>query len=386
MNIHETLIDIGIKLSSEKDLNRLLDLILQNARYICNADAGTLYLREKDYLHFSVSQNTTLEIKMGKEEFSKLLSPHTIPISNTSIAGWSAANKDVLNIENVYEINRVPYSFDRKFDKETGYRCCSMLTVPMIDRENTLIGVFQLINKRPAEGEEHFTKQDEKVAKALASQAAVAIKNTQLTEGLKSAQLETIFKLGLAAEYRDKETGNHIKRVSEFSKVIALNLSLTDDMIETVYYASPLHDVGKIGIPDEILTKREGLTPKEWEIMKTHTTIGYEILKNSESKVIQTASIIAYTHHERWDGKGYPRGLSGEDIPLSGRIVALADFFDAVTSSRPYREKPFLLPQTLRIIKEETGKHFCPKVTDAFFGSLDRVREIHFALSHNNRK
>jgi putative two-component system response regulator len=192
--------------------------------------------------------------------------------------------------------------------------------------------------------------------------------------------------LGLAAEYRDKETGNHIKRVSEFSKVIALNLSLTDDMIETVYYASPLHDVGKIGIPDEILTKREGLTPKEWEIMKTHTTIGYEILKNSESKVIQTASIIAYTHHERWDGKGYPRGLSGEDIPLSGRIVALADFFDAVTSSRPYREKPFLLPQTLRIIKEETSKHFCPKVTDVFFGNLDRVREIHFALSHNNRK
>ncbi|MCK4421017.1 HD domain-containing protein [candidate division WOR-3 bacterium] len=385
MDINKSLIEIGIKLSSERNLDRLLYLILQSARYICNADAGSLYLKEEKHLCFAVSQNATLEIKMGSEEFRKLFSPHTIPISNKSIAGWSAANKKVLNLGDVYQIKNAPYSFDRKFDKETGYRCHSMLTVPMKDKEDNLIGVFQLINKRKADKIEPFTKDDEKVAEALASQASVAINNVQLTEEIKAAHLETIYKLGLAAEYKDEETGNHIRRMSEFSKIIAESLGLDEGFIETIYHASPLHDVGKIGIPDNILTKAGKLTPEEWKIMKGHTILGYQLLKDSHSKIMQIASEIAYTHHERWDGKGYPRGLSKEEIPLTGRVVSLADFFDAVTSSRPYRDKPFPLPKTLRIIKEEAGKHFCPKIVDAFFDSIDRIKEIHYILSEGVR-
>jgi HD-GYP domain-containing protein (c-di-GMP phosphodiesterase class II) len=382
MNPYRSLIDIGIKLTSEQNLDRLLNLILQNARAICNVDAGTLYLKEGECLRFSVSQNTSLESKMGKEKFQNLFIPFTLPISNQSIAGWCAKNLETLNIEDAYKIKDVPYSHNSKFDEETGYRTKSMLTIPIKDKDGRLLGVLQLINKRGDQGKKVFTRQDEKVAEAVASQAAVAIKNAKLTEELKSAHLETIYKLGLAAESKDEGTGNHVKRVSEISRIIAEGLGLDDDFIETIYYASPLHDVGKIGIPDSILTKPGHLTEEEQKIMKSHTVLGYQILKDSKSKIIQTAAEIAYSHHERWDGTGYPSGLAGEEIPLSGRIVALADFFDAVTSSRPYREGIFTMAQTLKIIKEETCKHFSPKVTAAFFSSLDRIKKVHYLLSN----
>lgn len=380
MDVYEALINIGIKLSSEQNLDRLLDLILQNARYICDADAGTLYLKEGNRLRFTISQNATLEMGIGIEAFKKLLSPFTLPISNKSIAGWSAKNKEVLNIEDVYKIENAPYRIDKKHDKRTGYKCRSMLTVPMIDKEDNVVGVFQLINKRGGDKKDSFTGQDEKVAESLASQAAVAIRNTQLIEELKSAHLESIYMLGHAAEYKDKETGNHIKRVSEFSKAIAESLGMDDVFVETIYYASPLHDVGKIGIPDRILIKPGKLTPEEWNIMKNHTILGYELLKNSPSSIIRTASRIAFTHHERWDGTGYPDGLSGEEIPLPGRIVALADFFDALTSKRPYRKGIFPLPKTLQLIREDREKHFCPYSTDAFFNIIERIKDIHNSL------
>ncbi|MBA7614679.1 hypothetical protein ES703_21948 [subsurface metagenome] len=380
MEVYEALIDIGIKLSSEQNLEKLLDLILKNARYICNADAGSLYLKEGNNLRFVISQTSTLEMEMGEEEFKKLLTPHTLPISNKSIAGWSAKNKGLLNIKDVYKINHTPYCHDKEFDKKTGYRGQSMLTVPMLDRENTLVGVFQLINKRGDDKIFPFTKQDEEVAESLASQAAVAIRNAQLTEELKSAHLETIYMLGRAAEYKDEETGNHIKRVSELSKAIAESLGMDEIFIETIYYASPLHDIGKIGIPDNILTKQTKLMPEEWKVMKNHTVLGYELLKDSPSAIIQVASTVAYTHHERWDGKGYPKGLLGEEIPLSGRIVTLADFFDAVTSERPYRKEPFPMPKTLRLIREDREKHFCPDTTDAFFNVIERIKDTHYSL------
>jgi putative two-component system response regulator len=380
MDVYQALIDIGIKLSSEQNLERLLELILKNARYITNADAGSLYLKEGIKLRFVISQNKTLEMKIGKDEFKNMLNPHSIPISNKSIAGFSAKNKELLNIENVYRIKNAPYCHDVKVDKKTGYKCQSMLTVPMLDRENSLVGVFQLINKRGPQKIIQFKKQDEELTEALSSQAAVAIRNAQLTEELKSAHLETIYMLGRAAEYKDEETGNHIKRVSEFSKAIAESLGMDEIFIETIYYASPLHDVGKIGIPDNILTKQSNLTKKEWKIMKNHTLLGYELLKDSPSIIIQVASEVAYTHHERWDGKGYPRGLSGDKIPISGRIVAIADFFDALTSTRPYRKEPFPMPKTLQMIREDREKHFCPNSTDAFFKVINKIKDIHYSL------
>jgi len=376
MRPYDTLIEIGIKLSSEKDLDKLLNIILEDACQLCQADAGTFYLEKNNKLEYKISRNLTLEEKMGKKDFLKSVTPHALPISNKSIAGWSAKNREILNIKDLNFIQKCPYSHNTEFEEKTGYRCKSMLTVPIIDRDKKLVGVFQLINKTVKLKTTFFTRTDEKLAESLASQAAVAIRNAQLTDELKSAQLETIYVLGEAAEYKDKETGDHIKRVATFSKIIAENLGLDDDFIEIIYQSSPLHDIGKIGIPDKILTKPGKLTADEWKIMKEHTTLGYNLLKDSKSEVIKTASEIAYTHHERWDGKGYPRGIAGEKIPLAGRIVALSDFFDALTSERPYREKPFSLSETFSLIENDRGKHFCPETTDAFFGAIKHIEKI----------
>jgi HD-GYP domain-containing protein (c-di-GMP phosphodiesterase class II) len=376
MSNYDTLIEIGIKLSAERDLSRLLQIILEDTCKLCKADAGTFYLKKNNKLEFRVSRNLTLEEKMGKKNFLESIAPHALPISNKSIAGWSAKNKKILNIKDLNSIKGCPYCHNTEFEEKTGYKCKSMLTVPIIDREQKLVGVFQLINKTDQWEIKPFSKADEKLTESLASQAAVAIRNAQLTDELESAQLETIFVLGEAAEYKDKETGDHIKRVATFSKIIAETLKLNDNLIETIYRGSPLHDIGKIGIPDNILNKPGKLDAHEWEIMKEHTTLGYKLLKDSKSEVIKTAAQIAYTHHERWDGKGYPRGLKGKKIPLSGRIVALSDFFDALTSDRPYRKKPFSLSETFSMIEEERGTHFCPETSDAFFKSIKHIEKI----------
>jgi len=376
MRTYDTLIEIGIKLSAEKDLAKLLNIILEDACKLCKADAGTFYLEKNNKLEYRISRNSTLEEKMGKKNFLESISPHALSISNKSIAGWSAKNKKILNIKDLNSIKNCPYCHNTEFEEKTGYKCKSMLTVPIIDRENKLVGVFQLINKTEKWEITFFTHPDEKLAESLASQAAVAIRNAQLTDELKSAQLETIYVLGEAAEYKDKETGNHIKRVATFSKIIAETLGLDDNLIETIYKGSPLHDIGKIGIPDKILTKPGKLDPDEWEIMKKHTTLGFKLLKDSKSDIIKTAAEIAYTHHERWDGKGYPRGIAGKKIPLAGKIVALSDFFDALTSERPYRKEPFTLSKTFSMIEEEKGKHFCPETTDAFFRAIKHIEKI----------
>lgn len=384
MSNYDTLIEIGIKLSAERDLSRLLYIILEDTCKLCKADAGTFYLKNDNKLEFRVSRNLTLEEKMGKKNFLESISPHALPISNKSIAGWSAKNKKILNIKDLNSIKNCPYCHNTEFEEKTGYKCKSMLTVPIIDREQKLIGVFQLMNKTGKWEITPFSKADEKLAKSLSSQAAVAIKNAQLTDELESAQLETIFVLGEAAEYKDKETGDHIKRVAIFSKIIAETLSLNDDLVETIYRSSPLHDIGKIGIPDKILNKPGKLDSEEWEIMKEHTTLGFKLLKDSKSEIIKTAAQIAYTHHERWDGKGYPRGLKGKKIPLPGRIVALSDFFDALTSDRPYRKNPFSLSKTFSLIEEEKGKHFCPETTDAFFKALKHIEKTSDYFTKNS--
>jgi putative two-component system response regulator len=182
---------------------------------------------------------------------------------------------------------------------------------------------------------------------------------------LEAARLDVIERLGMAAEFRDDATGQHTRRVGKAAALVASALNLPDDYVDVIGRAAPLHDVGKIAIPDRILLKPGPLDVPELEVMRTHTTVGARLLESSNSPLLKLAGEIALTHHERWIGDGYPRGLRGADIPLAGRIVAVVDFFDALTHDRPYRKK-YPADQVLAMMQPERGRHFDPDVIDAF--------------------
>lgn len=191
-------------------------------------------------------------------------------------------------------------------------------------------------------------------------------------EELKRTHLELIQRLGRAAEYKDNETGMHVMRMSHTSKILALALGFNEDFADKLLQAAPMHDIGKIGIPDHILLKPGRLDDEEMRIMQQHPMIGAEILANTKSDLIQLAHSVALHHHEKWDGSGYPNKLKGEEIPIEGRIVAVADVFDALTSKRPYKEA-WPVEKALDLIKEQSGKHFDPEVVDALLRELDQV-------------
>jgi putative two-component system response regulator len=192
---------------------------------------------------------------------------------------------------------------------------------------------------------------------------------------LHAAYLDTISRLVLAAEYKDEDTADHIVRISRYCELIAEKSGMASPDVNTIRYAAPMHDIGKIGIPDSILMKPGKLTPDEFEIMKSHTTIGATILSNSKAKILQVAEEIAISHHEKWNGAGYPRGLSGENIPLTGRIVGLADVFDALTTRRPYKQ-PYSVEVACDIITKERGQHFDPALVDIFLSNLPDIQRI----------
>jgi putative two-component system response regulator len=194
-------------------------------------------------------------------------------------------------------------------------------------------------------------------------------------EKIKTSAFDTIQRLSRAAEYKDEDTGAHIKRMSHYSAVIAKKMGLNDKSIESILLAAPMHDIGKIGIPDKILLKPGKLDTEEWQTMKLHTIIGGAILTGEKSGFIQIGEVIALTHHEKWDGSGYPNGLAGKEIPVVGRIVALGDVFDALTSKRPYK-KAFPVEKAFSIIRETTGAHFDPDVSRAFFDITDQILSI----------
>ena len=192
---------------------------------------------------------------------------------------------------------------------------------------------------------------------------------------LEAAHEETILRLAIAAEYRDDDTASHIQRMSSYSEVLARRLGMTAEEATTVKRASPMHDIGKIGIPDAILMKPGKFTPEEFEQMKQHTIIGARILSGSSSELLRMGETIALNHHERWDGSGYPHGLSGGEIPLVARIVSLADVFDALTTKRCYKPA-FEVDEALDLIKKGRGTQFDPEVVRAFLGTLEDALEI----------
>ncbi len=201
----------------------------------------------------------------------------------------------------------------------------------------------------------------------------------QATREVRTRERETLMKLAKAGEYRDEDTGNHIVRMSRYARLIAEELKLTAMECDEIEAAAPMHDIGKIGIPDQILLKPGRHTPEEQAIMRRHPLIGHEILSDSPSRYLQMGAVIALGHHEKFDGSGYPQGLAGEDIPLPARIVAVADVFDALTSNRPYK-RAWTFQDALKYIQSESGRHFDPACVRAFELRIDAVAAIMRAL------
>ncbi len=375
-NGFKELLNIGIALSSVHDLDKLLDMILSEAQKLTNADSGSIYLVEGDKLIFKTSRSNTYFKRWGEKKTREIFKSFEMPITKQSIAGYVALTCQPLNIPDVQSIpQNSEFHYNPTIDKKYDYKTVSMLVIPMLNRDNKIIGVLQLINSLQDDKIVPFTDEHQKITTSFSSQAAVAIQNAKLTEDLKSAHFDTIFRLSAAAEYRDKETGNHIKRVSHYSKIIAEKLGLSSEETELIFWASPMHDIGKLGIPDAILQKPGKLTPEERTVMEQHTVIGAMVLKDTTADVLKKSRIVALTHHEKVNGTGYPLKLKGDQIPIEGKIVALADVYDALSSRRCYKE-PFSDEKVLSILKEGSGNHFDEKILDVFLSNINEINTI----------
>ncbi|MBK9575569.1 MAG: GAF domain-containing protein [Fibrobacteres bacterium] len=378
--LHEKLaglVRIGIALYSVRELDELLEMIVEEAMDICGADGGTLYLVRDSMLEFHITRNRSLEKEIGRERMLDFFERLVIPISTSSMAGTCALTGKAMNIPDLYSLpSDFPFRHNPELDRRTGYKSVSQLTVPMHGRTGGCVGVLQILNSLDAEGKPvPFAPDDEMLLSAFAAQAGVSIQNAQLDEKLRRSHQETLFRLSGAAEYRDKETSNHIRRMSHYARIIATGMGLSRLEVANIHHSAPMHDVGKLGIPDRILHKPGPLTPEERTIMESHCLIGARILEGSDVPVVHQASVLALTHHEKWDGTGYPQKLSGRRIPLEGRIAAVADVFDALASRRCYKEA-WPEDKVLEYLVEQKGKHFDPDLVDCFLQNMDEVRRI----------
>ena len=220
----------------------------------------------------------------------------------------------------------------------------------------------------------HLAMHDQR--KLLADQVALRTAQLQVRNmELEETRIEVLNQLGRAAEYRDNETGMHVLRMSRYTRLLALKSGLSEPEADLLMHAAPMHDVGKIGIPDHILLKPAKLTDEEFNVIKTHPEVGYKIIGPQSAEVLKTGGEIAYTHHEKWNGAGYPRKLKGEEIPLAGRLSAVGDVFDALTSVRPYK-KAWTVDDALALIAREAGEHFDPRLANLFIGCKSEVVAI----------
>jgi HD-GYP domain-containing protein (c-di-GMP phosphodiesterase class II) len=388
------IIRLGAELNNIQDMDILLQKILLEARNVVNADAGSIYIGRGNKLEFSYSQNDTQQKELLPGQ--KLpYSSYSVDIDTNSIAGYVAHSGEILNIPNVYSRKKnTPYHFDSTYDRKTNYRTKSMLTVPMKNNRGKIIGVLQMINAKNAKNNiVPFRKSDEPFVLHFANTASLVLQRAQMTRAL-------LLRMISMAELRDpKETGQHVNRVASYVVEIyerwALRRNIPKEEIERksdiLRMAAMLHDVGKVAVSDLILKKAGPLSGEEYEIMKTHSLKGAQLLGDVQSDFDEIASVIALTHHENWDGTGYPgrveinandhfanvkpEPLKGEEIPIYGRITALADVFDALASKRVYKDA-WKIDDVLKEIRNLSGKKFDPELVDIFFDSLELIESI----------
>lgn len=260
----------------------------------------------------------------------------------------------------------------------TGYDVCEKLKYDAITAKIPIIFVTALSDAED-EAKGFAVGAVDYLTKPVSPSVVKARVRTHLSlvqvDELRQTRLEIIRRLGLAAEYKDNETGQHVIRMSHISRVLAHAAGFSEVDVENLFHAAPMHDIGKIGTPDAILLKKGALNPEEWAVMRNHSQMGADILGDHPSALMSMAHKIAMTHHEKWDGSGYPKGLKGEEIPIEGRIVALADVFDALTSERPYK-KAWTVEATLDLLRRESGRHFDPELVELFFANLPEILAI----------
>ena len=350
----KVILNYSSQIAKERDLKKVLLYLTNLAKDIIEADRCSIFLFDKN------RKTLWTIIAHGVEKIE-------IPAAK-GIAGYVFNKGEILNIPDAYKDPR----FDKEIDKKTGYRTKSILAVPLFNRKQEIIGVFQVINKLNGK---HFTKEDVELLSHVSLYASSTIENAILYEKLKKAHEDVIYRLSHATKFKDPETQNHIIRVGLYCEVLARELGFDEEDVEIVKLAAPMHDIGKVGIPDRVLLKPGKLNEEEWEIMKKHTIYGYEILKESERKLLQIAAKIALEHHEKWDGTGYPHGKKGEEISIYGRMTSISDVFDALTSERPYK-KTWGINQTLEYLNKMKGKQFDPELTDIFIKNIDEIYQI----------
>jgi putative two-component system response regulator len=333
-----------------------------------------------------IVDDSPIIIALLKKLVSRMDDCRAIPFTSAAQAlGWCVENEPDLVIVDYMMPEMDGIQFTRRFRLLPGKVDTPVLMVTAAEdrelRHRALsLGINDFLNK-PFDQIELEARARNMLAlrssqKKLANRALLlADEVAKATVEIVNRERETLLCLGRAAEHRDPETHEHIIRMSNYSQLIARRMGLNEAECELMLLSSPLHDIGKIGTPDNILLKPGKLTVEEFEIMKQHTVIGEKILSNSASPILQAGARIAISHHEKFDGSGYPNALKGKAIPLEGRIVAVADVFDALTSERPYK-KAWDLDRATGLLKESRGGHFDPEVVDAFFDVFHEVLEV----------
>ncbi len=358
------LLKVGRTIAVETNIDTLLTIIAQEIKQALNADRCTVFLLDEE--RHELWSKVALGLEMQEIRFA----------SNLGLAGHVATTGETVNIKDAYTDKR----FNKEIDLQTGYKTKTLLCMPIRNLSHQIVGVFQVLNKKNGE----FTQKDEDLLIAIGSSAGIALENAnlfnkqkKLIEEQKQLFSSFIDTLSASIDARDKITSGHSKRVTMYASLICDLLNMDEKEKEVIKHASLLHDIGKIGIKDSILQKEGKLTSEEFDHIKQHANITNDILgKIYVSKQFENVAQIASSHHERYDGKGYFLGLKGEQIPLGGRILAVCDVFDAITSKRHYRSK-MEIQDAIKILIDGANNHFDKKIVDVFLSvECDKIINV----------
>ncbi len=352
-------------IAAENNLEKLLMHLADLGKEIVIADRCTVWLHKPaEHKIWTMAAHNMDRIIVAEE---------------SGFVGHCVMTGENVIVDDAYQDER----FNKQIDIDTGYRTKSVLCIPFRNTEGIVIGAFQAINH--ISSETNFNEADVEILTLAATYAGKSLESSILRNELIETQREIIETMGEIGESRSQETGSHVRRVAEYSYLLATLAGVSEEEAKQLKLASPMHDIGKVAIPDRILLKPGKLTDEEFETMKEHASIGYHIFKHSKRSLLRTAAIIAHEHHERWDGTGYPNGIAGENISILGRITAVADVFDALGTARVYKDA-WSDERIYDYMKMQRGQQFDPTLIDLLLTDFDEFIKIRTQISDVNRE